>query len=385
MIVGGTHGTLALARRLGAQKARVSYVTQDLTIPSWSRFIHETVRWSGPHDGEALAFLLDAAQQRGWEGRLLIAGGDAEIRLVSEHFEELSAVYKVILPDWNALRWVCEKPLLYKRATELGVRTPLTYESVPVEQTTALKMTFPVVLKPNMGGGNNQFTKAKVVRADDPESFMLAYRDAAAQIGTANVVIQELIPGEGDTQFSYAALWSNGEPLAEFTVCRRRQYPLDFGYTSTCVDVVDEPRVVETARVMLKSISFRGLVEVEFKLDKRDNSLKLLDINPRPWSWFGLCSATGVDLGTMLWQVANGRPVQPAIARQEVSWMYLFRDFAAAVKLMARGHLDLMEYLRSLGRVRSWAAFAINDPLPGLIDLPLTAWRVLTRRVLGIR
>src|SRR5690606_10285976 len=102
--------------------------------------------------------------------------------LVSEHFEELSAVYKVILPDWNALRWVCEKPLLYKRATELGVRTPLTYESVPVEQTTALKMTFPVVLKPNMGGGNNQFTKAKVVRADDPESFMLAYRDAAAQI-----------------------------------------------------------------------------------------------------------------------------------------------------------------------------------------------------------
>ncbi|WP_407811188.1 hypothetical protein, partial [Staphylococcus aureus] len=30
----------------------------------------------------------------------------------------------------------------------------------------------------------------------------------------------------------------------------------------------------------------------------------------------------------------------------------------------------------------SWAAFALNDPLPGLIDLPLTAFRVLKKRIL---
>jgi predicted ATP-grasp superfamily ATP-dependent carboligase len=33
--------------------------------------------------------------------------------------------------------------------------------------------------------------------------------------------------------------------------------------------------------------------------------------------------------------------------------------------------------------VRAGAAWAANDLRPGLLDLPLTAWRVLTRRVLG--
>jgi D-aspartate ligase len=385
VILGGAHGTLALARRLRARNVRVIYVTDDMLTPSWSRFVHETVRWPGPHDDQALAFLLDAARNRRWEGYLLVAGADPEVQLVSSNLAELSPAYKIVLPGWDSLRWLCEKPLLYRRAAELGVRVPLTYQLTSTEQVAALEITFPVVLKPNMGGGNNQFSKAKVVRADNHTALQVAYRDAAEQIGVENVVIQELIPGGGESQFSYAALWNKGEPLAEFTARRTRQYPVDFGYTSTCVEVVDEPQAIEAARTLLKSIGHSGLVEVEFKRDRRDNSLKLLDVNPRPWSWFGLCSAAGVDLGAMLWHVANDRPTyEAANPRQGTVWMYLVRDAVGGIKLMMRGDISIVEYLRSLRKVRCWATFAFDDPLPGLIDLPLTAWRVLTRRVLGL-
>ncbi|MCA0016119.1 hypothetical protein LB561_22780 [Mesorhizobium sp. B292B1B] len=234
-----------------------------------------------------------------------------------------------------------------------------------------------------MGGGNTRIARAKVVQADDRASFLAAYRDAAEQIGGQNVVVQERVPGGGESQFSYAALWNEGKPIAEFTARRSRQYPVDFGYTSTFVEIVDEPRAVAAARILLSSIGHSGLVEVEFKHDCRDGTLKLLDVNPRPWSWFGLCAPAGVDLGAMLWETVNGRAAAAATARPRTAWMYLARDAVSSVTLMWRGSLGIAAYLNSFATVRSWAAFASNDLLPGLIELPLTAWRVLTKRLLN--
>lgn len=110
---------------------------------------------------------------------------------------------------------------------------------------------------------------------------------------------------------------------------------------------------------MLASVDYSGLVEVEFKRDRRDGSLKLLDVNPRPWSWFGLCAAAEVDLGAMMWQIAKGRPTGPATARLGVSWMYLVRDFVAATTLFARG------------RASAWATIFALSGVSGLGQRPL--------------
>ncbi|MDA5640036.1 MULTISPECIES: polysaccharide deacetylase family protein [Agrobacterium] len=387
VIVGGAHGTLALARSLGALNVPVYYLTHDSPLPGWSRFVRETIRWDGPHDAGAMEFLRQMAAKRGLKGCLLVPSGDGEVQLVAQHREELSALYKIVLPDWAELQWLCEKPLLYQRAAELGVDIPRTYALTSAADIDTLDILFPVILKPNMGGGDTTIARAKVIRADDRHALKTAFADASEEIGVGNVVVQELIPGGGESQFSYAALWLNGEPVAEFTARRVRQYPVDFGYTSTRVEVVDNGKAVEAARKILKSAGHSGLVEAEFKLDHRDGKLKLLDVNPRPWSWFGLCSAAGVDLGALLWRVANGEPVgPPGDVRQGVSWSYLVRDAVAAFTLARRGQTKIGDYLASLGKIRSWAAFAPKDPLPGLIDLPLTVSRVVRKRLLpGLR
>jgi predicted ATP-grasp superfamily ATP-dependent carboligase len=383
VIVGGAHGTLALARSLGALDVPVRYLTHDSPLPGWSRFVRETIRWPGPHDAGALAFLREMAGKHHLKGCLLVPSGDGEVQLVSQHRDELSALYEIVLPDWTSLQWICEKPLLYKRAAELGVSFPRTYALTSTADIDALEVRFPVILKPNMGGGDTVISRAKVIRADDRQTLKAAFAEASGEIGAGNVVVQELIPGGGESQFSYAALWRNGEPVAEFTARRARQYPVDFGYTSTCVEVVQNRQAIDAARKILKSVGHSGLVEVEFKRDGRDGSLKLLDVNPRPWSWFGLCSAAGIDLGALLWQVANDMPTgQTFDARQGVSWSYLVRDAIAAFTLNRRGQGGIGNYFASLRKIRSWAAFALNDPLPGLIDLPLTVWRVIKKRVL---
>lgn len=384
VILGGAHGTLALARSLGAQKVPVWLVSADTPLPRFSRYAHRQMMWPGPEDDGAVAFLLDLAATQGLGGFLLVPGGDPEVRLVSQSIEQLSDVFDVVLPPWQQLKWVCEKPLLYRRARELALAIPLTYEFTSVEQAGAAELRFPVILKPNMGG-RSRFARAKAILANDQASFLTTYKWAAEEIGFENVVVQEMIPGGGENQFSYAALWNRGAPVAEFTARRSRQYPVDFGYTSTFVEVVDEPQLIDAARRLLGSIGHHGLVEVEFKRDPRDGSLKILDVNPRPWTWFGLAAAAGVDLGAMLWAIRSGREVGAVSARPNTSWMYLVRDLVAVSKLISSGRLTRQAYLRSFGSVRTWATFTASDPMPGLIDIPLTMWRVLTRRILRRR
>lgn len=382
VILGGAHGTLALARSLGRKGVPVWLVSNDTPLPTWSRKLAGHREWAGPDSGGALGLLLDLAAAKNLKGALLVPGGDGEVRFAARSIEALSASYRVMLPPWERLKWLCEKPLLYRRAEELGIDIPLTYRFASLDEAADADIRFPVVLKPNMGGGDNRFSRAKVVRADDRATFLAAYRDAVGQIGLENVVVQQLIPGGGACQFSYAALWHHGQPVAEFTARRTRQYPVDFGYTSSFVEVVEAPEVIEAARRLLSSVTHHGLVEIEFKRDPRDGVLKLFDVNPRCWSWLGLAAAAGVDLGALLWESENGRPAGAAAARPGTAWMYLARDMVAAGTLAARGQLGFGDYLRSFAGVRSWATFAGDDPMPGLIDIPLTFWRVLTRRIL---
>ena len=48
---------------------------------------------------------------------------------------------------------------------------------------------------------------------------------------------------------------------------------------------------------------------------------------------------------------------------------------------MAAGYLPWRDYLASLRGPLQFAAFAADDPVPGMIDLPLALWRLFTKRL----
>jgi predicted ATP-grasp superfamily ATP-dependent carboligase len=199
------------------------------------------------------------------------------------------------------------------------------------------------------------------------------------------ILVQELIPGGGESQFSYAALCYDGKPIASLTARRTRQYPIDFGYSSSLVETLDVPEIVEPSRRLLAAMRYTGLVEIEFKFDATNGGYKLLDINPRLWTWSALGGRAGVDFPYLLWRMMVGKPVQEQIGRTGVRWVRMSTDVLAAIHEMLRGRLNCGAYLRSLHSPLEFALIAADDPLPGLLDLPLFGYKLLYNRYKEVR
>jgi predicted ATP-grasp superfamily ATP-dependent carboligase len=137
--------------------------------------------------------------------------------------------------------------------------------------------------------------------------------------------------------------------------------------------------VEEAACRFLKSIDYGGLVEVEFKRDPRDGRFKILDVNARAWTWNALGTIAGIDFGHVLWRLAMGEAIAPIRCHADVAWMHGSRDLLAVAAEMIAGQLSPADYLRSWRKPLVFSAFAKDDLMPGLVDLPLAAARVLRR------
>src|SRR5258708_5283958 len=247
LIVGGAHGALALARGLGRHGIPVWFLTDDHPIARHSRYTERSFAWDGPGQDGAVEFLKDLARHHQLEGWVLIAAGDAELRGLSQNHAELSTVFRVAVQPWETVRWTHDKRLTYERAAALGIDFPRGYNPRDLQELAALDCRFPVVLKPTVREQRNAFTRAKAWRVDDRAALLARYKEAAALVGERAIVLQELVPGGGSAQFSYAAVWHRGAPVASLVARRTRQYPIDFGYTSTFVETVEQNEVEEAA------------------------------------------------------------------------------------------------------------------------------------------
>ena len=380
LVIGGAHGSLGVVRSLGRHGIPVWVLTGNHPLARFSRFASRSFAWPGPDHPRAVEYLLDLAERYDLRGWVLFPGGDAEARLIALHRTALAQVFRVTTPPWEILQWAADKHLTYQLASEIGVDCPRTFRPRNCADLGDIDCPFPLILKPTCRNLTNAFTHAKAWRVDDAKSLLARYREAASLVGAESVLVQELIPGNGSCQFSFAAVCDRGNPVASLIARRTRQYPIDFGFTSTFVESVEEPAVEALARRFLLATGYSGLVELEFKFDRREGRYKLLDVNGRTWAWLSLGGKAGVDFPWLMWKLALGEPVEPVRGRAGYAWAHMSRDLAAAFSELRAGSLTLSEYLKSFQKTSlEFAAFSKDDLLPGLLDLPLVLARLLRR------
>jgi len=229
---------------------------------------------------------------------------------------------------------------------------------------SSLYSRLPLAIKPAIKENFFYATGAKAWRANTVKELHQFYEKASAQIRPEEILIQEIIPGDGSEQFSYCAFFDQGKPYSTLTARRARQHPREFGRASSYVVTVDAPAIEELSERFLRSINFHGLVEIEFKRDPRDGKYKLLDVNARTWGFHWIGSACGVDFPYLAFADQLRLSTEQTRAPAGVGWLRLLTDVPTAISDFAHGSLSLPGYLRSLRSARVDAVFSWQDPLP---------------------
>ncbi len=223
----------------------------------------------------------------------------------------------------------------------------------------------PLALKPAIKENFFYATGAKAWRANTIEELHHYWEKSARQISPGEILIQEIIPGDGREQYSYCAFVRYGQVHSKLTARRLRQHPREFGRAATYVETIDAPEIEELSERFLAAIHYHGIVEIEFKRDPRDGKYKLLDVNARAWGFHALGSVCGVDFPYLLFADRLGLPVEPSSGEPGAGWMRLLTDVPTAISDLLHGSLSLGAYLKSLRATRNRdRCSAGRDPAP---------------------
>src|ERR1041384_1162110 len=117
IVIGGSHGSIAVARSLGRRGAPVWFFTNDQPIARFSRYVHCGPKWPDNPAGK-INVLMETAVKYGLQGWTLFAGSDLEAQFLSQHHSILDACFRTTTPPWNVLRWAYDKRFTYRLAAE---------------------------------------------------------------------------------------------------------------------------------------------------------------------------------------------------------------------------------------------------------------------------
>ena len=380
VVVGGDYQGLGIVRSLGRRGVPVCVVDDEQSIARFSRYVTHSVRTGSLRDERrTVDTVLAVGRRLGLDGWLLYPTRDETVAAFARYRDELSEHFRVWTPPWATTQWIWDKRNTYRLAAELGIPTPRTAYPRTLAEVDEMPFDGPVAIKPAIKEHFIYATKAKAWRADTRDELRELFQAASQHVEPGEVMIQDLIPGNGERQFAYCAFFKDGEAKGSMVVRRRRQHPAEFGRASTFVETIELPLLEELSQRFLRAVDYYGLVELEYKLDARDGQYKLLDVNGRTWGYHTLGSGAGVDFPYLLFADQMGDAAEPQRGRAGISWIRLVTDLPTGILEVLGGRLDWRDYVRSLRSFNIEAVFKREDPLPGLMELLLIPYLSVKR------
>jgi predicted ATP-grasp superfamily ATP-dependent carboligase len=373
---------LGVIRALGAGGVPVVVVKYDLgDMGHVSRHVREVVPAPHPATQEEafVARLLELAPR--YDRGLLVPASDASLVAISRHRAALEEHYVVAATGWDVTQRFIEKRETYALAEAAGVPAPKTTvpQSLEDAERYAEAALYPCLVKPSQGHLYKARFGTKMVRADDRDALVRAYREAAD--AGLEVMLQELIPGPDRNGANYNSYMWDGQPLVEFTARKLRGSPPELGSPRVARSELI-PEVIEPGRAILRAMNFEGFSCTEFKRDERDGVWKLMEVNGRANLSGSLAVRCGVNFPLLQYRhLMDGE--LPKVERFEtgVYWIDLIRDMGCNVRF--REGYPLRELLEPYRRRHVFAIWDPSDPKPFLVrfaNLARSAFSALRRR-----
>jgi predicted ATP-grasp superfamily ATP-dependent carboligase len=314
-------------------------VTGDsrFTTSFYSRYCTRRVLLPKASDADAyIAGLMRELEAHSYD--VLVPMEDDTIEVLLRNRDEIERLVRLPLPTTSSMTIASDKAATLAVAEKLEIPHPWTRQPKSEEELRELLPTVPLpaVVKPVNSSGSRGLRYAAT-----PEELVTSFRTVLTAYGPP--LVQERIPGGPGV--GAAVLFGPGQqPLAGFTYKRLREYPVHGG-PSTLRESTHEPQLLATAVRLLEALDWYGVAMVEFKLDPRDNTAKLMEINPRFWGSLELANAAGINFPWLLYQMAMGVPIEPQF------------EYAAGVRCRWLVPGDILHFLANPSRLRLQPSF----------------------------
>jgi D-aspartate ligase len=384
------HGSVGAVRSLGKLGIDVYAVTEDRFTPTaLSRYLKEALVWptTGAEDAEELVAGVMALGERIGKRAVLVPTDDEAALLVAEHADVLEGHF--ILPDVapGLPRQLASKSGLAELCRNHDAAAPKggTPGSVAELLTMAREIGFPVVLKNDQAWlrlTNPAVASTTVVaNAAELEQLVASWSSMPA------VIVQEYLPRDhAEDWIAHAYVGKDPDSTVVFTGIKLRSWPPHAGVTAVARSLWNADLAQRTA-AFCDAVGFRGIADLDWRLDSRDGVYRLLDFNPRLGAQFQMFETEdGVDVvrAQHLDLTGRARPTLPQIDGRR----FVIEHLAVPAALAYRGVPDPQWSLSTNGAGRSprdkraWSS--VGDPLPALaviVRLGFPAARRLTTMI----
>jgi D-aspartate ligase len=305
---------------------------------------------------------------------VVYAATDLAALFLSKLKDEVRDDYHFVVGNREATEILVDKEKFYHQLEKNHVNYPLTFFPRNVTEVTQIKnkLSYPIFIRPNI---TQLFFKEfgypkKGFVAYSPKELVHYYK--LATVRNVSVMLQEIIPGPANNSFQLEAYYNKEFRSTGFLARQRlRIWPLDFGNTTLCISVPLSRFVNERQKIdeLMENIRYNGLASVEFKMDPRDNKLKLLEINARLWRHFWLSAECGVDIlmSSYLDSIGEENENQTKYALG-IKSLFLLEDLPSSAKLLLKGELGFKDWVSSLKGKKCLPLLDKKDPLPFIVE-----------------
>jgi predicted ATP-grasp superfamily ATP-dependent carboligase len=200
------------------------------------------------------------------------------LELISRNREAISKVISIPpVPEYELLRMADDKWSFQCFAREQGfpvIPTVLVAErnKIVADSSELASIEYPALLKPT-----NQMGGEGILRINSQSDFYRVVEQKGTIKKEGRYILQSHIPG---VDYSLGVVCKGGKILT-YGLQKDIYGPgNDFGYQKAMEFVHDE-RVIEIGTRLVEAMKWDGIAFIDFRLDQRDNTMKLLEMNPR--------------------------------------------------------------------------------------------------------
>jgi D-aspartate ligase len=358
------HGSVGVIRTLGRAGVPVYAITEDRFTPAaLSRYLRRRFVWptTGLEREEQLLEGLVAVGRRLERPALAIPTDDEAAVLLAERAAELAEwfVLPTVAPELP--RTLASKCGLSQLCRQHGVPTPRTI--FPRSRKELLEDNIwdmlPVVVKNVEPWGRLRAPAVSGTTVVYTADELLAL--AGSWDPWPDVMLQQYLPREDSEDWIFQAYCDEDSScLVSFTGIKVRSWPPHAGVT-TYACARPNPGLTAMAEEFCRNIAYRGIADMDWRLDRRDGTMNLVDFNPRVGAQFRLFEneasidvvrAQHLDLTGR--RVPEGRQVQGrrfVVEHLDAAARLAYASFAAPPQEGQKGKTE-------------FAWLALDDPAP---------------------